>query len=100
MITRPLHLLHMDPTAWTRPRRPADDLSHSCLFNPQSALIPVVVFLACEALVPGPLVDVAHLVAARVAQHELLAGSVDLARRAAFTQAPAEVRDLLHCAAG
>ena len=48
---------------------------------------------------PGTLVDVAHLVAARVAQHELFAGGVNLSRCAAFTQAPAEVWDGLHCAA-
>jgi hypothetical protein len=79
MITSPLHLLHIHPTTGTRPCRPPNDRPNSSFLAPQTALISIIVFLACQPRVPGPLVDVTHLVAARVAQHELLAGGVDLA---------------------
>ena len=79
MITSPLHLLHINPTTGTRPRRPSYNRSNSSLLAPQTTLIPILVFLACEPGMPRPLVDVAHLVAAGVAEHELLAGGVDLA---------------------
>lgn len=100
MITSPLHLLHINPTIRTRPRRAPNDRPNSRLLVPQAALIPVIVFLTCQSRVPGPLMDVAHLVATGVAQHKLLAEGVDLARGAAFAEAPAEIGNLLHCTAG
>lgn len=100
MITSPLHFLNINPATRTRPRRPLNHSSHGRFFNSQAACILAVEFLACEPRVPGPLMDVAHLVAAGVAQHQLLAGSVNLSGVAAFAEAPAEIEDLLHGTAG